>query len=603
MYKRERPSYNHISVLSSSKRRNIMASSSSTTMPKHNSDQQIIQGTIELDSHADTIVAGANCVILNYTGRECDVAPYSDAYDSIQNVPIVTAATAWQSKNTGQTYILVFHEALWMGSSMNNTLINPNQLRHFGISVQDNPVSRKPLYIMTEDNDFSMELRMKGTIAMANTFTPNTDELNDCPHIILSSPHQWDPQNVTFDNNSITFEDEMNSIRGISSIVTHMQDGNLHDLAIISQRIISSTSSLVATSDKTLNKSSLDIGTADLPYPNTFQSKGRHTDVTASDLSERWCISITQATATLKNTTQKFLRSAILPLARRYRADRMYHRKTLKGEWSTDTMDARCKSLDGNLYAQVFANKGYFAKVYPMDKKSKCGEALKTFCREFGVPESLTFDGSKEQTGKNTLFMKQIRSNNIKHHVIEPEFHQQNPAEGVIRELRKKWFRIMVRKRVPRKLWDYGYKWVSETMSMTHTSSGGMDGSVPITKVTGETTDISEYLDFGFYDQVWYRDNAGLGPTLPGRWLGVSETHGNLMCYWILNENAQIVSRSSVQRVTPLELQTTDHSQTFNAFELKIKTKLNEKNRTYDGHKPNPEDWADYFENDDDFNA
>ena len=104
----------------------------------------------------------------------------------------------------------------------------------------------------------------------------------------------------------------------------------------------------------------------------------------------------------------------------------------------------------------------------------------------------------------------------------------------------------MVRKRVPCKLWDYGYKWVSETMSMTHTSSGGMDGSIPITNVTGETADISEYLDFGFYDQVWYMDNAGLGPTYPGRWLGVSETHGNLMCYWILNENAQVVSRSSV---------------------------------------------------------
>ena len=557
---------------------------------------------MELDSHADTIVAGANCVIINYTGRECDVAPYSEEYESIQNVPIVTAATAWQSSTTGQTYILVMNEALWMGPSLPNTLINPNQLRHYGVTVQDNPVSHKPLYIMSEDNSFSMELKMKGTIVMAHTFTPSAEELNECPHIILSSPHQWDPQNVTFNGNSRSFEEEINKIRGISSVMIDQNNDLLHDLGDISHRIICSTSTLVETRKQTLEKTSLDIGNADIHHPNTFQSKGRHTDVSASDLSERWCISIAQATATLKNTTQKFLRSAILPLARRYRADRMFHRKTLKGDWATDTMVARSKSLDGNLYAQVFANKGYFAKVYPMDKKSKCGDALKIFCREFGVPESLTFDGSKEQTGKNTTFMKQIRSNNIKHHIIEPEFHQQNPVEGVIRELRKKWFRIMVSKRVPCKLWDYGYKWVSETMSMTHTSSGGMDGSIPIAKVTGETADISEYLDFGFYDQVWYRDNAGLGPTYPGRWLGVSETHGNLMCYWILNENAQVVSRSSVQRVTPLELQTTDHSTTFQNYEIKIKSKLNEKNRTYDGNKPNPEDWADYFENDDDFN-
>ena len=48
--------------------------------------------------------------------------------------------------------------------------------------------------------------------------------------------------------------------------------------------------------------------------------------------------------------------------------------------------------------------------------------------------------------------MKQIRSTNIKHHVIDPEFHQHNPNEEVTRDLRKKWFRIIIRKRVPQKL-------------------------------------------------------------------------------------------------------------------------------------------------------
>jgi hypothetical protein len=74
-------------------------------------------GQCELDSHADTIVEGSNCVILQYTGKECDVSPYRDDYESITNVPIVHAATAWQSPNTGQTYVLVLHELLFMGSN------------------------------------------------------------------------------------------------------------------------------------------------------------------------------------------------------------------------------------------------------------------------------------------------------------------------------------------------------------------------------------------------------------------------------------------------------------------------------------------------------
>ena len=35
-----------------------------------------------------------------------------------------------------------------------------------------------------------------------------------------------------------------------------------------------------------------------------------------------------------------------------------------------------------------------------MDSKLKAGDALKLFCQEFGVPEKLTFEGSKEQGEK-----------------------------------------------------------------------------------------------------------------------------------------------------------------------------------------------------------
>ena len=280
------------------------------------------------------------------------------------------------------------------------------------------------------------------------------------------------------------------------------------------QRLIAS---MKTRDNPSLARPEVNSGITNVPLTSTFQSSDRHTDVSPQDLSERWCISIPTAIKTLKNTTQKYLRSAILPLSRRYRVDRVFQRKTLSGEWSTDTMYGRCKSLDGNQYAQVFANKNYFAKLYPMDSKGKAGDALKMFCKEFGVPESLTFDGSKEQTGKNTTFMKQIRSHGIDYHISEPDVKNQVPVEGVIREIRRKWYHIMVRKCVPRRLWDYGFSWVTEIMSRTYSAAGEITGSIPITKVTGETEDISEFLDFGFYDKVWYRDNAGLSPELPGR--------------------------------------------------------------------------------------
>ena len=281
----------------------------------------------------------------------------------------------------------------------------------------------------------------------------------------------------------------------------------------------------------------------------------------------------------------------------------MFERKTLRGQWSTDTMDGRCKSLDGNKYAQVFANNSYLSRVYPMDSKAKAGDALRLFCQDIGVPEKLTFDGSKEQTKKGTKFMKQIRTHDIDYHISEPHMHNQNPVEGCIRELRRKWYRIMIRNRVPEELWDYGLRWVSETSSLTNTNAGSKlgDGHIPIAQVTGETPDISEYLDFSFYDRVWFKDNAGTSPFEPGRWLGVSNRVGRAMCFWVLNKKGVVVSRSTVQRVTSLELSTTEVKEIFTQFDQNIHQRLKSKDRGYDGDKPNPEDWADFIDEDDDF--
>ena len=180
------------------------------------------------------------------------------------------------------------------------------------------------------------------------------------------------------------------------------------------------------------------IALGDVPTPRTFTSKEQHLAVTATELSERWIIGLTQATSTLKSTTQNIVRSAILPLGRRYKADQLYHLPRLPGDFYTNTLHSRTKSKSGNKYGQVFANRAYLAAIYPMDTKKKVGEALRVFCQEFGVPERLTMDGAPDQVGQNSSFMKEVQKQGIDFQVIEPERHNQNPAEGIVREIRSK---------------------------------------------------------------------------------------------------------------------------------------------------------------------
>ncbi len=257
-----------------------------------------------MDSHADTVVVGANCVILQHIGKECDVSPYRNDYDSIPNVQIVHAATAWQSNDSGQTFILVFREALWMGPSLEHSLINPNQLRHHGTRVQDNPTSLHPLSIITEENDFCMPLHMDGTIVYTDTHSPSDRELETCPHIIMSSPHPWNPHTVKFPTCECTLRDEVGGLRFISEINatpshTHFEDNeSLFNLDSMNRRISGIT---VFNYDNDNLPPGTDSGATDIQLPNTITSSDRHSDVSPRNPSSRWGISIPTAVRTLKH--------------------------------------------------------------------------------------------------------------------------------------------------------------------------------------------------------------------------------------------------------------------------------------------------------------
>jgi hypothetical protein len=158
-----------------------------------------VYSTLEMDTHADTCVLGPNFVILHYTNRECDVSPYTEVYESVKAVPIVSGATAWTDERTGLTYILVVNEALWMPNTVTTTLINPNQLRAYGITVQDNPFAG-PMYISNEGEEDAVSISMfgVGTNISINTRTPTQEELDSCQHISLTSDTEWEPNDIKF---------------------------------------------------------------------------------------------------------------------------------------------------------------------------------------------------------------------------------------------------------------------------------------------------------------------------------------------------------------------------------------------------------------------
>jgi Reverse transcriptase (RNA-dependent DNA polymerase) len=514
----------------------------------------------ECDSNADTCVLGKNFKLIELTGRVADVYGYKgDEHDAIH---IVSGITAYDHSQHG-TVLLTIHQALWYGTKMDHSLINPNQLRSYGVPVWDNPFDPTRDIQIEATDSVLIPLQQMGTKTLFNSRSPSDEELQDTTllRIELTSKRPWDPRDMQVSQISHYSDTTFQPLRVIISetnalpqpVFQHVDPrSDDFDLASVDPLL---TAGPYQSINETHYVQRVD---SDVPVRRTFISTERHSNATAEALSERFGIGIHRARRTLDATLQNGVRSALLPLERRYRADRRFDKRILKCRMSTDTAYFPVKSLHGKTCSQIYYEKGGFYSVYHMAKATgdEIGDTLPALATDFGIPEHLTMDGFASQVGQHTKMMKYIRRSEIAHHISHPRRPNENPAEGGIRELKRHFYRLQHKYQVPLRLWDYLLSYTSEILTITVNTSRYSAGRTPLERITGITPDITEYLDFHFYEWCWYKTNAGLGPRLLGRWLGVSHRRGPAMTYWILPDTGSPISCDSVQRVTNAELLT-----------------------------------------------
>ena len=102
-------------------------------------------------------------------------------------------------------------------------------------------------------------------------------------------------------------------------------------------------------------------------------------------------------------------------------------------------------------------------------------------------------------------------------------------------------------------------------------------GRTPWEVVTGSTPNILEWIEFDWYQPVWYHDPGDfLNNNLEhvGRWLGVSHRVGQALCYWILPSSGRPIARTTVRpwtnndRCDPNSMTRLETSIKLYAFEL-----------------------------------
>ena len=364
-----------------------------------------------MDTNADTCCLGQNFVILQYTQGIAEVYAYDDSL-GLKTIPIVSGVTAYDCPNTRETYILVVNKGLYYGQKLDHSLFNPNQVRMYDNPLWDNPFDA--------DHPIGIELRnlfipfnTKGTKLLFCTRAPTTQELEECIHIHLTSKKPWDPKKIGLSK----IKTDVNSYEQQIEIYDQGNDprSNAHELRMVDPL-------LDPTSWRRVQQIQYNPKSLDVHIQPTFESGNRHSRATPEMLSERWGISTQRARGTMRATLQRGTRSAILPLARRYRADRMFERPRLKGKFSTDTAYFKHKSLGGYIASQVYYHKCGFYFVHHLSavNDAQVGPSLPRFISEYGIPVKLTMDGAAIQVGRNTTIMETVRRANIDYHISGP---------------------------------------------------------------------------------------------------------------------------------------------------------------------------------------
>jgi hypothetical protein len=146
----------------------------------------------------------------------------------------------------------------------------------------------------------------------------------------------------------------------------------------------------------------------------------------------------------------------------------------------------------------------------------------------------------------------------------------------------------MLKKHSPKRLWDDSLELQGYIASHTAGNSFGLNGETPETWLSGETADISEFAEFGWYDWVKFRDTVVPYPQdklVLGRYLGPSTDIGPAMTAKILKSNGEYVHRTTVRALTEDELQDSDEAKERALFDVEIERRL--------GPSAKPEDFED----------
>ena len=144
--------------------------------------------------------------------------------------------------------------------------------------------------------------------------------------------------------------------------------------------------------------------------------------------------------------------------------------------------------------------------------KQSVRDTLSVMIQDTGIMQKLHTCNALEMVGRKTLFFKRAWKEGINLTSIEPLCLDKNYGEILAKKSKLLSNRLMVRRNVPLRLWCYVLEYAYELESMMVSTMYRNKSRSGYKMIFGNTPDISEYVEFGFYNFCWYWNTQQIYP-------------------------------------------------------------------------------------------
>jgi len=156
----------------------------------------------ELDTHSNMVVVGSQSYVFSHSGKLFNVRAFSEESSSIEDFLIVDDVIAYDCHFSGNTYLLVCINVLFVPSMMNN-LIPLFVMIEAGLIVSDTPKihcsdpSVEDHSIYDPESELCIHLSLQGIFSTFCSRAPSVREIDEVelyPTVLLTpDSNEWDP--------------------------------------------------------------------------------------------------------------------------------------------------------------------------------------------------------------------------------------------------------------------------------------------------------------------------------------------------------------------------------------------------------------------------